>query len=643
MDSERRGDTGTAIDRATRGGSHHAGCCCDVDIHIDSRGDVNIYNCAGPSTGGQCDCPTCPPPRGTCIPVAAGAKHKLSAEQKLQTLADGQAVPSSIAGGVMHMMRRFLLDKSPANPLEASAFATFGKLSRDLLTCTLAAFDATPLSVRNKLVVSSLLGDPDQPLDEAALTTALGKEVVTRIGVELFGDPNGLDQERPGRIRVYEPSGEDFFSQVRICRINDLRTGSFIPPPSDYLPAEIQHDCAVQIVDGQPQVVCQVRSADCPGNTLPTAVSVCGRVLDAAFGDGVKLEGVNYFSVDAKVRFYDDQTGAPVRDLDTHVWGDVNTPVTEVVNGETKLINDCRVHDQLTFNVPDDLAPGLYQFNVVVPNITGIPAFGPELVSNTEYLNVLPAPTTRFEIVTETINAREETSPAWWGSDEVGLHTMAAAFDTSFQLVDLPDLNDPSKRANAQEQPFKDIQNVDFDSGTSRDITRKVFAPDKPILAMLLVVLGDEIDSQGAYDDQVTSSWEYFKDLVKDELPYIEGAVGAGGADLLKNFSWTKVILEVAALVLLAGIDALIAWWAPADPIIRDSIALSITDLATLTSVNAPAPDPRTFSSTDGIVVNVNKTIPPVKLPLEYHETREYVCDSQDSRYEITYRFARVT
>ena len=198
MASERRVDMGTATDRAERGGgSHHAGCCCDVDIHIDSRGDVNIYNCAAPSTGGPCDCPTCPPSRGTCIPVAAGAKHKLSAEQKLQTLADGQPVPSSIAGGVMHMMRRFLLDKSPANPLEISAFATFSKLSRDLLTCTLAAFDATPPSVRNKLVVSSLFGDPGQPLDEAALTTALGDEVVTRIGVEVFGDPNGLDQERP--------------------------------------------------------------------------------------------------------------------------------------------------------------------------------------------------------------------------------------------------------------------------------------------------------------------------------------------------------------------------------------------------------------------------------------------------------------
>jgi hypothetical protein len=81
-----------------------------------------------------------------------------------------------------------------------------------------------------------------------------------------------------------------------------------------------------------------------------------------------------------------------------------------------------------------------------------------------------------------------QTSTSWWGSDEVGLHTLAAAFDSDFQLVNLPDLRDPNQpRALAQEQRFKDIQNVDFDSGTRRNITRKVFAPDTPILGMLLV------------------------------------------------------------------------------------------------------------------------------------------------------------
>jgi len=79
-------------------------------------------------------------------------------------------------------------------------------------------------------------------------------------------------------------------------------------------------------VDGQPEVVCEVRTTACPGNSLPGTVSVCGRVLDVAFGDGLVLERVNYFSVHAKVRFIDKQTGNPVRDVDTHVWGDVDTP-----------------------------------------------------------------------------------------------------------------------------------------------------------------------------------------------------------------------------------------------------------------------------------------------------------------------------
>lgn len=615
MNSQSGSGTHTSTGQHATGRDHGAGgkCCCDIDIRVETRGDVNIYNCVPQGGTGQppSDCPPCPPPVGTCIPVVAGAKHKLSREQKLSRLAEGIPVPSSIAAAVMHMMRRFLLGKSPANPLEASAFTTFEKMSRDLLACSLTSFDATPPRQRSRLFAQSLLLDPSQPLEEAALTTALGEEIVQRIGVEVFDDPNGLEQERPGRIRVFKPAPEQFFDQVRICKINDLRTANFIPTisPGDYLPAELHHECGIEIVDGQPQVVCQVQTTDCPGAKIGDAV--CARVLDAAFGDGVVLEGVNYFSVDAKVRFTDKQTSTPVREVEAHVWGDVDTPVTEVVNGETKLINDCRVHDRLTFNVPDDLAPALYQINVVVPNITGISELGTELSSNAEFLNVIPPATARFEIVTETIIARQETSPASLGSDEVGLHTLAAAFDSTLQLVDLPDFNDPTKRLSAQEQRFKDIQDVEFDSGTRRDITRKVFAPDKPILAMLLVVLGDEIDSQRAFDEQITSTWDFFVDLVERQLPFILGALGGEGIDLIRDFSWTKVIATAIALALLAAIDLIVAYWAPADPIIRDSIGLSVNDLATLTSVDTPAPDPTTFKSEDGIVVNVNTTIPP--------------------------------
>ena len=640
MNTESTLSTGTGAGSDARKCSDPKKCeChdrCGGDIHIDARGDVNVYNCPMPCKTEPTPPPTCPPIYGACLPVVPGAKHKLSREFKLAKLSERIRVPSSLAAGAMHMARRFLLGKTPASPLEETVFATLSQMSRDILSCTVAAFDAVPLRQRNRLFASLLL-DPDQPLDEATLSAALAVEIKQRVGVQVFDDPNAGDEERPGQIRVYVPEGEDFFSQVRICRVNDLRTGNFIPPidAGAFLPAEIQHDCESKIVDGQPSVDCHVRTTDCPGNllTLSGGDTVCLRVPDVAQGDGVVLEGVNYFSVDAKVRFTDRQTGTAVRDVDAHVWGDVDTRVTEVINGQTSLINDCRVHDRLTFNVPDDLAPAIYQIQVVVPNITGISAFGTELVSNAEFINVIVPSTARFQVVTESINARQETSPDWLGSDEVGLHTMAFPMDLNFQPVN-----------PLQEQFFKDIQDVDFDSGTHKDITRQVFGHDQPILGMLLVVLGDEIDSQGFYDKELTSQTKFFFEIIVAEATAIAGAIGAlkAAGVALTALGAVGAWIAVIALVLMLGIDLIVTLWAPADPIIRDSIALSVTDLATLTSANAPAPDPRTFETEDGIVVNVNKTIPPKKLPLEYHETREYVSDDQDSRYEITYRYSRV-
>lgn len=617
---------------------------CRIDIRIESQGGVNIYNCSTPSRTDTTPPPTCPPcfpPSGACIPVAAGAKHKVSREDKLTKLAERVRVPSSLAAGTMHMARRFLLGKTAANPLEAAAFGTLGRMSRDILSCTVAAFDAVPSRQRTRLFAQSLLLDPDQPLDEATLSAALAQEIVQRVGVQVFDDPQGAAEERPGRIRVFDPSGAEIPpNQVLICRVNDLRTASFIPPINigDYLPAEIQHDCEPKIVDGQPQVVCQVRTTDCPGKPFvvdaETGNVVCMRVPEVATGDGVVLQGVNYFSVDAKVRFTDKQTGTAVRDVDAHVWGDIDTPVTEVVNGQTVLINDCRVHDRLTFRVPDDLAPAIYPIQVVVPNITGISAFGAELVSNAEFINVIPPATARFQIVTETIKAIRETSPESFGSDEVGLHTMAMAFDLNFKPV-----------GDVQIQTFKDIQGVDFDSGTSRDITRKVFEHDQPILGMLLVIRGDEIDSQGAYDKDITSSTDIFLDLLKDQVELIVGGGISGTFGAIKAFGVkTGLILAGIAAAILLATDGIIALWAPADPIIRDSFGLSVTDLATLTSASVPAPDQSSHTSEDGITVEVNAKVPPVKLPTEYHETREYLSlvDVPPAIYQITYRYNRV-
>ena len=177
---------------------------CDIDIRIDCRGDVNIYNCSTPSGTGTTPPPTgppCFPLYGACLPVP-GAKHKLSRDYKLTQLAERVRVPSSLAAGALHMARRFLLGKTAANPLEAKAFATLGQMSRDMLSCTVTAFDAISPVQRNRLFAPSLLLDSDQPLDEATLSAALAQEIIQRVGVQVFDDPQGMDQQRPGRMRV---------------------------------------------------------------------------------------------------------------------------------------------------------------------------------------------------------------------------------------------------------------------------------------------------------------------------------------------------------------------------------------------------------------------------------------------------------
>jgi hypothetical protein len=610
-----------------------SGAQCTIDIHIDCRGDVNIYNCSTPGESAEHPPALCPeePTCASCLSPVAGGKHKTSRDYKLARLADGVRVPSTLAASIVHTARRFLLGKAPQNPLEKAAFESLQKMSRDTLSCAVAAFSALPAATRRRLFAPSLLLGADEAIDAGMLSAAFADELAQRVGLLVFENRTAAEDERPGSMRVYEPQGEDFFSQVRICRINNLRTANYLPvlSPAEFLPGEIQQDCQPKLVDGQNQVICQVRTGDCPGAAIG---NVCARVPDIAAGDGVVLQGVNFFSLEAKVRLTDRQTGTIVRDVPVHLWGDVETPVTEVVDGVTRLINDCRVHDRLSFRVPEDLPPAIYYVQVVVPNVTGIAALGTAIKSSQEAINVIPPPTARFQIVTEKIRARAETSPSWFGSDEVGLHTIAVPLFANGNF------------GTPQEQKFEDIQDVEFDSGTSRDITRVIFNHDQPIMGMALSVLGYEIDSQHAYDEQVRSSTEYFVDLVKEQVELVGDILEKlkkAGIDVL-DFGWTGAALAAIGIGVTIGVDIIIALWAPADLIIQDSFGLTITDLATLTSANAPAPAPHSFETEDGIMVNVNTLITPLKLPLEYHETREYVSSDEDSRYELTYRFNRL-
>ena len=53
-----------------------------------------------------------------------------------------------------------------------------------------------------------------------------------------------------------------------------------------------------------------------------------------------------------------------LREVPAQACGDGETPLTERIEEQDRLILDCRAHDRLAFQIPADLAPGVYAARV---------------------------------------------------------------------------------------------------------------------------------------------------------------------------------------------------------------------------------------------------------------------------------------
>jgi hypothetical protein len=626
---------GMATMQSTKsGGGGRANCL--VDIRIDTSGPVNIYNC---TSGPPCpepsppECPGGPVAPGQCVPLSIGSKPKQSLRTKLDRLIQNTRVPSAIASGFFQHARRFSAGQSPANPLETEVFSFFRSLPADMksiLSCSVTSFDGITHDERDQLFDPSIPQDPKVPLDADTLATAFVKEITQRVGVEVFDDPHALEQERSGQNRFFDPQ-ESFEAQLRICTLNGLRTNEFSPAlkESDYLPSEIQQHCVPIVVNGVPQLNCEVQKGNCPGNFLED--TTCLRVPDVRAGDGVEIVGVNFISIDSKVRLTGQPPSTVSREVDAFVFGDVDTPRTEVVDGVTQLIRDCRVHDRITFVVPADLPPAIYSVQIAVPNVSGFPAFGDTIVSGPQFIRVVPPPTSRFRIASETLTAQQETSPAFFGSDEVRVRVRAYPIVASLTDLTLGD-----------EQAFDSPEFEDVDSGDVRQMQAVLFDQKDAIDGLVMTIMGFEIDSEKAYREQINSFTDAFLHYLKITLAAIAaaftaGAVAVGIKDLLKFALSHPIILAIAAAVVLVVI-LILAAWAPADLLIEDALAFTLSDLDALTNTDLPLPEIAEFVSQQGIKV---KVAPLEKVPTQYRERREYRSDDEDSRYDIVLRYNR--
>jgi hypothetical protein len=262
---------------------------------------------------------------------------------------------------------------------------------------------------------------------------------------------------------------------------------------------------------------------------------------------------------------------------------------------------------------------------VVVPNITPIATLPDPIPSTIEYIRVLPPATARFRIEGQKLNAHEETSPTWPGSDEVGLRFLTTGIRTDGTFCELEHV----------EAIFDDV-----DSGETRNLAC-VPLPDygHPLSAVTMLIVGYEIDNWAAYCNQVDSFFDAYVDLLKYAWKALLANAAIDVVFAIAASSGWPLVIAAAAFVLWAAIAVFVALWAPADLIIHDVVTWSASDLAQLTDDAFPPPLPSQYQMEGDIKVDVSTV---QKGGNEYLERREYKAADEDSRYSITLSYSRV-
>lgn len=595
-----------------------------VDAHL-AHGD----------TLGSCD--------GFCVPgppADEGFKEKQDPQTKVAKLLQSTEFPSALAGAFFRLAKAFESGRPPANDLEEQAFAVLADLpTQAALQCSLSQVAALSPDERMTLFGPILAGATDEPLTVLSLSTAVAQEFLGRLGRLTFDQPGGvcLDGERPGLPRVSQfcedvDGPSDGFCP-RICRIRTsslvraIRTVGFLPrlTPGELDLDEIEQTCVLD-PSGLPN--CQtVLPPLCTGNGVSGA---CLTVPHVQRNDTVILEGFNFFDVDAKVLLI----GPVVREVEAHVCGDVDTPVTEPV--------DCRIRDILTFIIPDDLPEGLYSIAIKVPNNTGDPVFDKPFyqsaASSDPYIRVIPPVTTQFQLASEELFCIDETGRFdFTGSDEVGI-----------RILTVPIASDGSLGAlNSVSFEFCNV-----DSGNRRRMDRVHFSGVVGA-GLSLAIVGFEIDNRDAFEQQVRTfeeAWALILESNWNEIAETLGGLLEAGLTIAGYGEYS----EIAGELLEKSFIFFVALWAPADLIIEDSAGIPFVRLAELTSINFPNPPTIERTTAGDIDVKVepcgdtpDEDFPEcpatAKAPFQYTERRQYDSGGERSEYQITLRYNRIS
>ena len=336
---------------------------------------------------------------------------------------------------------------------------------KSILSCSVGSFDGITQGERNQLF------DPLHPAGSrtchstrTTLATALrqgGHPARARPGlrtIRALSVRNGPVRKTASSTR---PASESFDIQLRICRLDGLRTNEFSPflqrrrptcPPSCNSTASRR---------GRRRADAQLRgrAGNCPGNFLSD--TTCLRVPDVNAGDGIVLEGVNFISIDSHRPPHPPAPSTVTREVDAFVFGDLGHAAHgEVVDGQTVTIRDCRVHDRITFVVPPDLPPAdLLRSGRGTQRQAASPSSATRSSRIRSSSGCVPPPTSASASRARPSGPGGDLRPAWFGSDEVRVRVRAYPITASLTDLTLGDeqaYDSPGARGHGLGRPAAD-------------------------------------------------------------------------------------------------------------------------------------------------------------------------------------------
>ena len=538
---------------------------------------------------------------------------------------------SAIATAFLETARRYALGADPKTPLERDLhkrFAAMGPEGQQLLGCAARNYTTLRNLGDERLLSTEVVASDEEPVSDTTVSAGVRHELLA-IADASFGQVSGcFGSERAGLPRreiIVDPDGgiQETHESPRICEVNGVRTADFLPilTRPDLGEGVLESECTVS-ADSRP--ICDVMIVDspeeCPGAAISSGPAGdvrwnCYRVPWVQQGQTVVMRGLNFQDTGIRVELRDKAVPENNRTVDAYVCGDTVTPATELVGGEERAILDCRrVNERLTFVIPDDLAPALYEVRVVMPESDPPP-------HTNIYVRVLLPPDATYELTADKLECVDPTNGDL--GDEVALKFMAIP-------IGLDARPQPTQSAG--------FERSGFDKGDVVDVSRRIVSvPARNLGGVAIAILGHDVDDQGYYEKGIQDFSEAYEEFVNTSWNSIAqdlGTIGEGVTKALGYGEWADVVGDSIIMSFRVGI----AFWKRADLIIADNLGPTQVEITELVSVSHPAPPPTEYRGADDIKIVVE---PGEKGVNRYEESRVYSGNSASSTYRLFLRHNR--